>query len=64
MGLSGRGPDIDMAIHLFADMSTSFDRPDQDGTLVWRSTQPRALVGHAVLEAAQWCCGSTVRTAT
>lgn len=55
--LSRRGPDIDMAIRLFADMSTSFDRPDQDGTLVWRSTQPRALVGHAVLEAARSVLG-------
>lgn len=51
--LSGRGSDIDMAIYLFPDMSTSFGRPDREGTRVWGSTQPRTLIGHVVLEAAQ-----------
>ncbi|MFE7278126.1 hypothetical protein [Streptomyces sp. NPDC057623] len=49
----GGGSDIDMAIHRFPDMSTSFDLPDEEGTRVWGSTQPRALLGHVVLEAAQ-----------
>ena len=51
--LRGRGSDVDVAIYRFADMSTSIDAPDQDGTLVLRSTQPRALLGHVVMEAAQ-----------
>lgn len=51
--LRGRGPDVDMAIHRFPDMSTSFDRPDREGALAWRSTRPRTLLGHVVLEAAQ-----------
>ncbi|MEU8034866.1 hypothetical protein AB0C13_41250, partial [Streptomyces sp. NPDC049099] len=41
------------AIYHFPDMSTSFDAPDQKGTLVWASTQPRDLLGHVILEAAQ-----------
>lgn len=51
--LRGGGTDVDMAIYRFPDMFTSFDAPDRDGTLVWRSTQPRALLGHVVMEAAQ-----------
>ncbi|MEU8795333.1 hypothetical protein [Streptomyces sp. NPDC048643] len=51
--LRGRGSDVDLSIHRFPDMSASFDAPDQDGTLVWGSTQPRGLLGHVVLEAAQ-----------
>ncbi len=51
--LSSGGPDIDMAIYRFPDMSTSFDRPDQEGARVWGSTHPRTLLGHVVLEAAQ-----------
>lgn len=51
--LRGRGPDVDMAIHHFADMSMSFDLPDRDGRLAWSSTQPRTVLGHVVLDAAQ-----------
>ncbi|MFF5014876.1 hypothetical protein [Streptomyces sp. NPDC001165] len=51
--LRGRGVDVDMAIYRFPDMSSAFDLPDQDGTLVWGSTHPRTVLGHAVLEAAQ-----------
>ncbi|MFI2207025.1 hypothetical protein ACH47Z_41295 [Streptomyces sp. NPDC020192] len=51
--LRRRGVGVDMAIYRFPDMSTSFDASDQDGTLVWGSTQPRTVLGHAVLEAAQ-----------
>ncbi|MEW1889441.1 MULTISPECIES: hypothetical protein [unclassified Streptomyces] len=42
-----------IAIHRFPDMCTSYDRPDSEGKLVWRSNQPRALLSHAVMEAAQ-----------
>lgn len=51
--LRGRGGDVDMAIHRFPDIFTSFDMRDQDGTLVWSSTQPRTVLGHVVVEAAQ-----------
>lgn len=51
--LRGRGSMVDVTIHRFPDMSASFDAPDQKGTLVWASTQPRSLLGHVVMEAAQ-----------
>ncbi|MEU6669163.1 hypothetical protein [Streptomyces sp. NPDC046727] len=51
--LRSRGTDVDMAIHRFPDMATSFDAPDRAGTRVWGSTQPRTMLGHAVLETAQ-----------
>ncbi|GHA65945.1 hypothetical protein GCM10010372_77150 [Streptomyces tauricus] len=51
--LRGRGSDVDLAIYRFPDMFASFDAPDQEGTLVWGSTQPRRLLGHVVMEAAQ-----------
>ncbi|MFF5536007.1 hypothetical protein ACFY71_26585 [Streptomyces cinerochromogenes] len=51
--LRSRGVDVDMAVYRFPDMYTSFDMPEQDGTLVWASTQSRSALGHAVLEAAQ-----------
>ncbi|MEQ8145317.1 hypothetical protein [Streptomyces sp. OP7] len=51
--LRSRGSEVDLAIYRFPDMSVSFDALDQDGTLVWGSTQPRGLLGHVVLEAAQ-----------
>lgn len=41
-------PDVDPAIYRFADMSAGFDAPDEEGVLVWGSTQPRGLVGHVV----------------
>ncbi|NNN35088.1 hypothetical protein HLK59_32930 [Streptomyces sp. S3(2020)] len=50
--LRGRGADVDVTIYRFPDMSASFDAPDQDGTRVWSSTQPRGLLGHVVVEAA------------
>ncbi|MFE2381634.1 hypothetical protein ACR9VJ_35965 [Streptomyces sp. H49] len=51
--LRGRGADVDMAVYRFPDVSTSYDAPDEDGTLVWGSRQPRTVLGHAVMEAAQ-----------
>jgi hypothetical protein len=51
--LRSRGSDVDIAIHRFPDMSTSFDVPDREGTPSWASTQARALLGHVVMEAAQ-----------
>ncbi|MFB7598747.1 hypothetical protein [Streptomyces sp. NPDC056160] len=51
--LRGRHEDVDVAIYEFPDMSASLGVPDRDGTLVWSSTQPRTVLGHAVLQAAQ-----------
>ncbi len=51
--LRGRGADVSIAIYKFPDRFTSYDKPDSEGTLAWRSTQSRALLSHAVVEAAQ-----------
>ncbi|WKK26983.1 hypothetical protein QZH56_16145 [Streptomyces olivoreticuli] len=51
--LRSKGSDVEIAIYWFPDMFTSFDAPDQEGTLSWGSTQPRSLLGHVVVEAAQ-----------
>jgi hypothetical protein len=51
--LRSHGQDVKILIYLFADMFTSFELPDDEGELSWSSTQPRSVVGHAVLEAAQ-----------
>ncbi|MCF1592696.1 hypothetical protein [Streptomyces muensis] len=51
--MRGGGPDVDMAIHRFPDVDVSYDLPDEEGALVWSSRQPRSLLGHVVLEAAQ-----------
>lgn len=51
--LRRRGSEVDVSIYRFPDMSASFDVPDQNGTLVWDSTQPRDLLAHVVMEAAQ-----------
>ncbi|MGW5418952.1 hypothetical protein [Streptomyces sp. NPDC003943] len=50
--LRRRGTDVAIAIYRFPDMSTSRDSPDEAGSLSWSSTQPRSVLGHAVLEAA------------
>ncbi|MFJ5608788.1 hypothetical protein ACIQCJ_05310 [Streptomyces sp. NPDC093221] len=47
------GPDVDITIYRFPDMSASFDANDDAGTLVWTSTQSRSALSHAVIEAAQ-----------
>ncbi|WP_245238982.1 hypothetical protein [Streptomyces sp. MZ04] len=36
--LRRRGADVDIAIYRFPDMATSWDAPDEDGTLSWNST--------------------------
>ncbi|RLU79246.1 hypothetical protein CTZ27_37005 [Streptomyces griseocarneus] len=51
--LRGVGTGVDVSIYRFADMSASFDAPDADGTVSWRSTQPRSRLVHAVIGAAQ-----------
>ncbi|WP_329615159.1 hypothetical protein OG244_20345 [Streptomyces brevispora] len=51
--LCGQGPNVDIAIRRFPDMSASFDAPDEEGSLSWSSTQSRSALGHAVVEAAQ-----------
>ncbi|MFF8607926.1 hypothetical protein ACF06X_18495 [Streptomyces sp. NPDC015346] len=42
-----------IAIYRFPDMATSWDASDDTGTLSWSSTQPRSVVGHLVMEAAE-----------
>ncbi|MFD4907562.1 hypothetical protein [Kitasatospora purpeofusca] len=51
--LRGVGAGVDVSIHRFPDMSASFDAPDADGTVSWRSTQPRRRLVHAVVGAVQ-----------
>jgi hypothetical protein len=51
--LRGVGAGVDVSIYRFPDMSASFDAPDADGTVSWRSTQPRSRLVHAVIGAAQ-----------
>ncbi|RLU81579.1 hypothetical protein CTZ27_32345 [Streptomyces griseocarneus] len=51
--LRSRGSHVDITIHHFPDMLTSYNAPDEKGTLTWSSTQPRRVLGHAVLSAAQ-----------
>ncbi|WP_409240331.1 hypothetical protein [Streptomyces sp. PA5.6] len=51
--LRGVGPEAEIRIYRFPDMSASFDANDDDGTLVWASRQDRSVLSHAVIEAAQ-----------
>lgn len=52
--LRRRGPDVAITLHQFPDGATSWGSPDDTGgTLAWSSTQPRSVLGHAVLEAAE-----------
>ncbi|WP_035792692.1 hypothetical protein [Kitasatospora mediocidica] len=51
--LRGVATGVGVSIYRFPDMSASFAAPDTDGTLSWRSTQPRSTLVHAVIEAAQ-----------
>ncbi len=55
--------DVHVAIYRFPDMSTSFDVPDQAGTLSWTSTQPSASSGTSSWRRLSRCSGSTGRTA-
>jgi hypothetical protein len=51
--LRQRGTDVDIAIYSYPDASTSWGTPDEGGTLSWSSTQPRHVLGHVVMEAAE-----------
>ncbi|TRV82147.1 hypothetical protein FKN01_01500 [Streptomyces sp. 130] len=51
--LRRQGADVAVAIYKFPDMSTSWDSPDDAGTLSWSSTQPRSVLGHEVMEAVE-----------
>ncbi|MFJ9751142.1 hypothetical protein [Streptomyces chartreusis] len=51
--LSSRAAAVEIGIYRFADMSESFDRPDDSGELLWSSVQSRTALGHVVMEAAQ-----------
>ncbi|MFF3453498.1 hypothetical protein ACFYXH_04035 [Streptomyces sp. NPDC002730] len=48
-----RGTSVDIAVYRFPDLHSSWDAPDEEGTLCWSSIQPRHVFGHAVMEAAQ-----------
>ncbi|MFI1655502.1 hypothetical protein ACH4ZU_11420 [Streptomyces sp. NPDC020472] len=46
--------DVSIAIYRFPDGATSWGSPDETGgTLSWSSTQPRSVLGHKVMEAAE-----------
>lgn len=51
--LRGRRAEVDVAMYRFPEISASFDAPDQKGTLVWAFAQPRSLLGHVAMQAAQ-----------
>lgn len=55
--LRSMGSDVGISIYRFPDMSASFDANDDDGTLVWTSTQNRSALSHAVIDAAQSVLG-------
>lgn len=44
---------VEVTVYRFPDVAVSPDLPDSEGTVVWRSTQPRAVFAHAVLTAAE-----------
>ncbi|WP_326626142.1 MULTISPECIES: hypothetical protein [unclassified Streptomyces] len=48
-----RGTNLVITVYRFPDLNSSWDAPDEEGTLVWSSTQPRPVFTHAVMEAAQ-----------
>ena len=47
------GEDVEVTVYRFPDVGVSPDLPDSEGTVVWRSTQPRSVFAHAVLTAAE-----------
>ncbi|MEU3421989.1 hypothetical protein [Streptomyces murinus] len=51
--LRRHGADVEITIYRFPDMTTSWNAPDGEGTRRWNSTQPRAELGHVVVEAAE-----------
>ncbi|MFF1510847.1 hypothetical protein [Streptomyces sp. NPDC058326] len=52
--LRRRGGDVGIAVYRFPDGATSWGSPDDTGgTLVWSSAQPRSVLSHAVMEAAE-----------
>ncbi|MFI5800152.1 hypothetical protein [Streptomyces sp. NPDC051677] len=52
-GGSEEADDVEVTVYRFPDVAVSLDLPDSAGTVVWRSTQPRPVFAHAVLEAAE-----------
>ncbi|MBT2440307.1 hypothetical protein J7E93_09330 [Streptomyces sp. ISL-36] len=48
--LRRREADVTIAIYRFLDMTTSWDAPDDTGTLFWSSKQPRSVLGHVMME--------------
>ncbi|MER6479890.1 hypothetical protein [Streptomyces filamentosus] len=52
--LRRQGADVAVRVFEFPDGGTSWGSPDETGgTLLWRSTQPRGVLCHAVKEAAE-----------
>ncbi|MFE6816120.1 hypothetical protein [Streptomyces sp. NPDC057677] len=49
-----QGVDVVITVFEFPDGATSWGSPDETGgTLFWSSTQPRSVLSHAVMEAAE-----------
>ncbi|MCC3774611.1 hypothetical protein [Streptomyces sp. UNOB3_S3] len=51
--LRRHGSGVDIAIRHFPDLYARRRAADEEGELSWSSTQPRRVLGHAVLNAAQ-----------
>lgn len=47
------GPGVDISIYEFPHMAASVGASGDDGTLMWRTTEPRSVFARAVMEAAQ-----------
>jgi hypothetical protein len=46
------GHGAEVTVYRFPDVGVSPDLPDGEGTVIWRSEQPRSVFAHAVLTAA------------
>ncbi|MFF4100754.1 hypothetical protein [Streptomyces sp. NPDC001903] len=51
--LRRQGASVGVDIYRFPDLTTSWDEPDDAGVLSWSTTQPRSVLSHAVMEAAE-----------
>ncbi|MER7935333.1 MULTISPECIES: hypothetical protein [unclassified Streptomyces] len=51
--LRATGERVEVTVRGFDDIGVSPDLPDSEGEVIWRSTHPRAVFVHAVLDAAR-----------
>ncbi|MEV1061526.1 hypothetical protein [Streptomyces sp. NPDC050263] len=47
------GEEVEVTVYRFPDVGVSPDLPDAEGTVIWRSAQPRSVFARAVLTAAR-----------